>query len=155
MCKCQGHPAICTQQSFNDFLLNVVFLIIFTEMLRFYKSGTNVLALFIFWAYKLFCNSFLRELFDPQNKKTYLLTCTTNEVSNQPAHPRSLIRLFVVGVKKFCTLGYSNAPVKILIRLRECAGWSESSLGAYIRRKFFVHCGSFEFACDFDCPVLN
>ena len=25
-------------------------------------------------------------------------------------------------------------PVKILIRLRECAGWSESYLGAHVRR---------------------
>ena len=28
-------------------------------------------------------------------------------------------------------------PVKILIRLRECAGWSESSLGAFVRRYVF------------------
>ena len=33
-------------------------------------------------------------------------------------------------------------PVKILIRLRECAGWSESSLGAHIRRYFFCRCDS-------------
>ena len=29
-------------------------------------------------------------------------------------------------------------PVKILIRLRECAGWSESSPGAYVRRCCFL-----------------
>ena len=28
-------------------------------------------------------------------------------------------------------------PVKILIRLRECASWSESSLGAHVRRYVF------------------
>ena len=33
-------------------------------------------------------------------------------------------------------------PVKILIRLRECAGWSESSLGAHVRRYVFWRCGS-------------
>ena len=33
-------------------------------------------------------------------------------------------------------------PVKILIRLRECAVWSESSLGAYVRRYLIWRCGS-------------
>ena len=33
-------------------------------------------------------------------------------------------------------------PVKILIRLRECADWSESSLGAHVRRYVFWVCGS-------------
>ena len=32
-------------------------------------------------------------------------------------------------------------PVKILIRLRECAGWSESWLGAHVRRYIFWCCG--------------
>ena len=32
--------------------------------------------------------------------------------------------------------------VKIQIRLRECAVWSESSLGAHVRRYTFWHCGS-------------
>ena len=32
-------------------------------------------------------------------------------------------------------------PVKILIRLHECAGWSESSLGPHARRDSFWHCG--------------
>ena len=33
-------------------------------------------------------------------------------------------------------------PVKILIRLRECAGWSESSPGTYVRRYISSRCGS-------------
>ena len=33
-------------------------------------------------------------------------------------------------------------PVKILIRLRECPGWSESSLGVYVRMFVFWSCGS-------------
>ena len=33
-------------------------------------------------------------------------------------------------------------PAKILIRLRECAGWSESSLGAYVLRYIFGRYGS-------------
>ena len=32
-------------------------------------------------------------------------------------------------------------PVKIQIRLRKCAVWSESSLGAHVRRYLFGHCG--------------
>ena len=32
-------------------------------------------------------------------------------------------------------------PVKVLIRLRECAGWSESSLGAHFRKNVFCRCG--------------
>ena len=35
---------------------------------------------------------------EPQRKKTYQLTCAPNEDSNQPAHPRSLIRVFVVKI---------------------------------------------------------
>ena len=31
--------------------------------------------------------------------------------------------------------------VKVLIRLRECAGWSESSLGAHVQRCVFLRCG--------------
>ena len=38
----------------------------------------------------------------------YLLTFAPNEDSNQPAHPRSLIRVFVVHMKKHCILGYSK-----------------------------------------------
>ena len=35
---------------------------------------------------------------------------------------------YTVHMKKLCIFGYLNmCPVKILIRLRECAGWSESS----------------------------
>ena len=42
----------------------------------------------------------------PQCEKTCLLTCAPSEDSNQPAHSRSLIRVFVVRVKKLCILGY-------------------------------------------------
>ena len=34
--------------------------------------------------------------------------CVPNEDSNQPAHPRSLITVFVVCMKKLCILGYPN-----------------------------------------------
>ena len=34
-------------------------------------------------------------------------------------------------------------PVKILIRLCECVGWSESLLGTHVRRYIFSHCSLF------------
>ena len=42
-------------------------------------------------------------------------------------------------------------PVRILIRQRECAGWSDSSLGTHVRRYVFLHCGS----NDFDTAALE
>ena len=44
----------------------------------------------------------------PQRDKTDLLTCAPNEDSNQPAHSRSLIRVFVVCMKRLYILGYPN-----------------------------------------------
>ena len=43
---------------------------------------------------------------EPQHEKTYRLTCASNENSNQPALPRSLIRVFVVRMKTVCILSY-------------------------------------------------
>ena len=46
-----------------------------------------------------------------------------------------LIRVFVVRCEAILHLWLSKMhPVKILIRLRECAVWSESSLGVHVRR---------------------
>ena len=56
------------------------------------------------WSY------YLQLLFDPQHEETYRLTCAPNKDSDQTAHPRSLIRVFVVRMKKLCILGYPNAP---------------------------------------------
>ena len=70
--------------------------------------------------------------------------CAPNEDSNQPARKRSLIRVSFVRMKKLCILGLSKMrPVKIQIRLRNCAVWSESSLGAHIRWYVFWRCGSY------------
>ena len=44
-------------------------------------------------------------VYKPQRDETYLLTCVTNKDSNQPAHLRSLIRVFVVHMKTLCVLG--------------------------------------------------
>ena len=49
-----------------------------------------------------------------QSEETYILTCTPNENSDQPAHPRSLIRVFFVCLKKnpknLVSLAIQNAP---------------------------------------------
>ena len=46
----------------------------------------------------------------PQSAKTFLLTCASNKDSNQPAQPRSLIRVFAVHINKLCifVFGYLN-----------------------------------------------
>ena len=46
--------------------------------------------------------------FEPQREETYLLTCAPNEYSNQPEHPHSLIRIFVVRM----SLAVQNAPAE-------------------------------------------
>ena len=48
-----------------------------------------------------------KELYDPQREKMYLLTYAHNVDSTQPAHPRRLIRVFVVRMK---TLGHPKSP---------------------------------------------
>ena len=51
----------------------------------------------------------------------YLLTCAPNEDSNQSVHPHSLMRVFVVRMKKFLYPWQSKiGPVKLLLRLHEC-----------------------------------
>ena len=74
--------------------------------------------------------------FEPQREKTYLLNCAHTEHANQPAHPRSVIRVFVFCMRKLRFLVYPKCIQCRLIRLRECAVWSESSLGAHVRRSF-------------------
>ena len=53
------------------------------------------------------------------------LTCATNEDSNQPAHPRNLISLRCPHEGTSHPWLSKMFPVKILIRLRIRAGWSE------------------------------
>ena len=75
------------------------------------------------------------------------------EDSNQSAQPCSLIKGFVVRMKKKTTQKNPHKTlhpwlskmcrVKILIRLLECAGLSESSLCASVRRYVFWRFGSF------------
>ena len=46
------------------------------------------------------------EAYEAIREKTYLLACAPNEDSNWPAHPCSLIRIFIVHTKKLCIIGY-------------------------------------------------
>ena len=66
---------------------------------------------------------------EPPRGKMYLRSCAPKEDSNQPAQPRSLIKVFVVRMRKLNLRPWlsKKRPVKILIRLRKCEGWSESS----------------------------
>ena len=94
---------------------------------------------------------------EPYRPKTYLMTCahktkTSNEDSDQPAHTRSLIRVFIVRIKKHHWLSKIRT-VKILTRLRECAGWSESSLSEHAGRTGHVSWSCVLFCCTI--PVLS
>ena len=53
--------------------------------------------------------------------KTYRLACAPNEDSHEPVHPRNLIRVFIVRMKKLCIRGYQKCAQKIPIGLRECS----------------------------------
>ena len=92
----------------------------------------------ICWSHRPFCR-FCRALAHiirihmSRNVSKRTFSCATNKDINQPAHPHSLSKSFVVRMKNLSIL----FTVKILIRLRECAGWSESSLGAQIRMYVF------------------
>ena len=44
-----------------------------------------------------------------QLEKVYFLKCAPNGDSDQHAHPRSLIRVLVVGMKKFASFAIQNA----------------------------------------------
>ena len=77
-------------------------------------------------------------------RKRPFLSGAPNQDSNQPSQLRSLIRVFVVRMKTLCMLGYPKKRlVKIQIRMRKCAVWSESSHGVHIKRYVTWHCGSF------------
>ena len=89
------------------------------------------------------CYYTMCSLLEPQREKIYLLTWVQNEDSNQPAHPRSLIRVSVFRLKKPSIYGHPRRSVKILIRLRKYAGWSESSLSAHVRGQGFWRDSSF------------
>ena len=106
----------------------------------------------------LFCSSFGSNgafytivTFLPQREKAYLLFCASYKVSNQHAHLRSLIRVFISAWRNLASLAIENVPSKavravwsevffslkeilhpwlakcakwrFMIRLCECTGW--------------------------------
>ena len=77
--------------------------------------------------------------FEPAKDKTYNQTCAPGKDLDQPLHPPCLIIVLAVRMKKAWVLRYSLCAQRILIRLGECSGWSESSLGAcgFVAGSFF------------------
>ena len=84
-----------------------------------------------------------REENGPLREKTFLRSCapkqrlksTCSSVQSDQSHRCSREETLHPWLPKM-------RPVKILIRLRVCAGWSESSLGAHFRRYVFQRYGS-------------
>ena len=76
---------------------------------------------------KLSCNvrSLPSDRFAQRRLKSGLCIWSETSLSEETMHPRLS----------------KTRPVKILIRLRECAVWSESSLGAHVRRYVFWRYG--------------
>ena len=70
-------------------------------------------------------------LIEPPHDKTNKMACAPSEDSDQPGHPPSLIRVFVVRLMGSKGPKLSSCGQRRLIRLGGCPGWSESSLGAH------------------------
>ena len=68
---------------------------------------------------------------------SYQRCVPTGKCSNQPAHPHSLISLRCPHKETLHPWLANMRPVKFLIRLCQCAGWSESSQGAHVLRCVF------------------
>ena len=68
-----------------------------------------------------------------------------------------LIRVSVVRMKKLASLAIQSEirRVKILIRLHECTGWSESSLDRHFRRYVFWRCGSLSGRINWDATPTS
>ena len=80
---------------------------------------------------------------EPQREKTYLLSVSQTKTQIS-LRIRTICSVFTVRMKKLYILCYPKIrPVKILIRLRECAVWSESSLGAHVVKTVFSRCKTF------------
>ena len=107
--------------------------LIWTNVVRkLHKGEFHALNIMLFYSHSVFT------LNEPQREKTYLLICAPNNDTNQFAHLRSLIRVFVLPREETLYPWLSKIrPEKILIRRRICAGWSESSLDAHVSEYAF------------------
>ena len=95
----------------------------------------------LLWPWRQKAENRLHDTNQPQREKTHRLVYTPNEDSVQPAqYDQGICRQHE---KTTCHLWLSGKlrPVKIMTRLRECAGISESSLGAHVWRYVFERCG--------------
>ena len=76
-----------------------------------------------------------------RNSTFYFSTCVPNENSNQPAHSRSLIWVFIVRMKKFCILGYH--------KYYQWRFWSDCAnlnlRWAHARRHVFWRCSTYTY----------
>ena len=80
----------------------------------------------------------------------YLLTCVQRRLQSDCASAQSDWSLRCPHVETLHPWLYPKmCPLKILIRLRICSGWSESAMGAHVRSYVFSRCGSF-IACNLD-----
>ena len=78
----------------------------------------------------------LHWVIDPQREKTHLMTCVSNEDSNQPTHPHSLISPQCPHDETVLAIQAAHSE--------ECerAGWSDSSLAVHVHRDVFWRCDS-------------
>ena len=77
-----------------------------------------------------YCYTFL---FEPPHDKTYKMTCTPSEDSDQPGHLASLIRAFAVPMKKARVLSYPLSAQRRLISLSQ-PGRTYHFVGFVMRR---------------------
>ena len=96
---------------------------------------------------RLFCSTCIDKnilfLSEPEREITYIMTHAHSEDSDQPAHLRSQISLRCSPEEFSDPWQSTSRQAKTLIRLRGCAGWSESLLCArvirYIISRFSSH----------------
>ena len=71
----------------------------------------------------------------PQCQKTYLLTCAPSKDSDQPAHSRSLIRIFTRHIldRQGCKVSSHRQRGLWSICTGRWAGWFQSLLGIHVR----------------------
>ena len=82
------------------------------------------------------CRYFIILQINPGHRISYKIACVSSDDSDQPAHPRSLIRVFAVRMRTLCILGNEDwSDCAFAIRLR---GYKTFSCSAQLSMKFFV-----------------
>ena len=94
----------------------------------------------LIWVYTV-CKIRVIWIFEPHCEKTYFFWhLRPTKTLNSLRRMRCLIGVFVVAWKILYMYPwlFKMCPVEMLIRLRESTGWSDSLLGAYVRRGHFL-----------------